>query len=405
MMGLKQIKELRRESHSRQLLEGETPVILIVDDDPTLRTMLVHVLKEDGYRVVEADSGLQAIEVAASEAPHLILMDAIMVGMTGFEATRVILEAAAEESPLIMMVTGLDDDSSVTKAYDAGATDYITKPIHWAVLRNRITHLVQSLQTSSYRKVAETRLRNASKMETIGKLTGGIAHDFNNILSSIIGYTELARMVHPGVEDKLGGYLHEVEQSGTRAKRLIQQMMTFCRGDTIEPKFIDAKEGIYNVVKMLRATLPSSIEIKLDLDDEVPQLYADFIQLEQALMNLCVNARDAIGESGEITIDVHQVDVNQSYCASCHEWVDGPHLDITVSDNGSGIDASVKKDLFVPFISTKKSTSGTGLGLSVVDGILHGHNGHILVDSEKGAGTTFHLLFPLVSEEGIAEVG
>ncbi len=377
-------------------------MVLVVDDDATLLTMLEHILTEDGYRVLPAGNGQQAVELAASESPHLILMDGIMDGMTGFEASQRILEAAGDEKPMIVMVTGLNDDSSVTRAYEAGAIDYITKPIHWAVLRNRVTHLVQSLQTSSYRKVAEARLRNANKMETVGKLTGGIAHDFNNILSSIIGYTELSRMVHPANDDKLGQYLNEIEQSGTRAKKLIQQMLTFCRGDTIQPQFIDASEAVHNVVKMLWATLPSSIEFTLELDAEMPKLYADFLQLEQALMNLCVNARDAMGEAGEITITARSVKLEHNYCASCHEWVEGEYLEIAVNDNGPGIESGVKKDLFVPFISTKKATSGTGLGLSVVDGIMHEHKGHILLDSEEGEGTTFRLLFPLVSEEAVA---
>jgi signal transduction histidine kinase len=134
----------------------------------------------------------------------------------------------------------------------------------------------------------------------------------------------------------------------------------------------------------------------------VPKLYADFLQLEQALMNLCVNARDAMGEVGEIRISARSVNLSHSYCASCHEWVEGEFLEIAVSDSGPGIDEAVRKDLFVPFISTKKATSGTGLGLSVVDGIMHEHKGHIMVDSELGRGSTFRLLFPLV-REGQAE--
>ena len=401
MTASEQLCKLQVQCSHQLLLEGETPVVLVVDDDVTLLSMLVHILTEDGYRVLQARSAQEAIDIAAIERPHLILMDAIMDGMTGFEASQQILMNSGDEKPMIVMVTGLNDDSSVSRAYEAGAIDYITKPIHWAVLRNRISHLVQSLQTSSYRKLAEARVRNANKMETVGKLTGGIAHDFNNILSSIIGYTELSRIVHPANDDKLGEYLGAIEQSGQRAKKLIQQMLTFCRGDTIKPQFIDAGEAVHNVVKMLWATLPSSIEFKLELSDDMPRLYVDFLQLEQALMNLCVNARDAMGEVGEIIITARRRNVGHNYCASCHEWVEGEYLEIAVTDSGPGIDASVKKDLFVPFISTKKATSGTGLGLSVVDGIVHEHKGHIMVESELGKGATFCLLFPIVHEEDV----
>ena len=398
MTALKQLGYIPGQDSHRLLMDGEQAVVLVVDDDVTLLTMLEHVLTEDGYRVLLASSGPQAIEVAAAENPNLILMDAIMEGMTGFEASLQIHEAAGEDKPMIVMVTGLNDDSSVSRAYEAGAIDYITKPIHWSVLRNRVRHLVQSLQTSSYRKVAEARVRNANKMETVGKLTGGIAHDFNNILSSIIGYTELSRIVHPANDDKLGQYLTAIEQSGLRAKKLIQQMLTFCRGDLIEPKFIDVKEAIEGITLMLRPTLPSGIVITLDIDAGQPKLFADFMQLEQALMNLFVNARDAIGPTGEITVSTRSVSHTSSYCSSCHEWIEGDYLEIAVSDNGSGVDDVIKKELFVPFISTKKATSGTGLGLSVVDGIVHEHKGHILVESEADKGTTFRLLFPLVSE-------
>ena len=401
---LEQLSHIPGQGNHRLLLEDETPVVLVVDDDITLLTMLEHVLTEDGCRVLQAYNGPQAVELAASESPNLILMDAMMEGMTGFEASQQILEEAGEEKPMIVMVTGLNDDSSVARAYDAGAIDYITKPIHWSVLRNRIRHLVQSLQTSSYRKVAEARVRNANKMETVGKLTGGIAHDFNNILSSIIGYTELSRIAHPANDDKLGQYLNAIEQSGLRAKKLIQQMLTFCRGDSIVPKLIDVNEAVQGVTSMLRPTLPGGIEITFDIDAALPKLFADFLQLEQALMNLFVNARDAIGKTGEIKVSARSVHHSNNYCASCHEWVEGEYLEIAVSDNGSGIDESVKKDLFVPFISTKKATSGTGLGLSVVDGIMHEHHGHIIVESEQGKGTTFRLLFPVVSEGAVTKV-
>lgn len=373
-------------------------MVLVVDDDTTLLTMFNHVLSEDGFRVLNAKSGQEAVEIASRDQPHLILMDAVMDDMNGFEATQQILSNAGEEQPMVVMVTGLNDDTSVTRAYNAGAIDYITKPIHWSVLRNRLTHLVQSMQTSSYRQMVEARVRNANKMETVGKLTGGIAHDFNNILSSIIGYTELSKIIHPSNDDKLGEYLSAIEQSGHRAKKLIQQMLTFCRGDTIQPTFIDAKEAVQGVVKMLWATLPSSIEFKLQISDDLPKLYADFLQLEQALMNLCVNARDAMGDHGTITISSHRTTIGHGFCASCHEMIEGDYLEIAVSDTGPGIDQEVKKDLFVPFISTKKATSGTGLGLSVVDGIMHEHKGHILAESEPGRGTTFRLLFPVVRE-------
>ena len=398
MTALEQLSHIPGQCSHRLLLEGETPVVLVVDDDVTLLTMLEHILTEDGYRVLLAGNGPQAIELAASEAPHLILMDAMMNGMTGFEASQKILEEAGDEKPMIVMVTGLNDDSSVTRAYEAGAIDYITKPIHWSVLRNRVRHLMQSLQTSSYRKVAEARDRSANKMETVGKLTGGIAHDFNNILSSIIGYTELSRIVHPANDDKLGQYLTVIEQSGLRAKKLIQQMLTFCRGDSIEPKFIDVQQAVEGITSMLLPTLPKGIEISFNIDATLPKLFADFLQLEQALMNLFVNARDAIGTTGGISVTASKVSHSGNYCASCHEWIEGEYLEIAVSDNGMGIDESVKKELFVPFISTKKATSGTGLGLSVVDGIMHEHKGHILVESEEGKGTIFRLLFPVVSE-------
>ena len=398
MTALEQLSHIPGQCSHRLLLEGETPVVLVVDDDVTLLTMLEHILTEDGYRVLLAGNGPQAIELAASEAPHLILMDAMMNGMTGFEASQKILEESGDEKPMIVMVTGLNDDSSVNSAYEAGAIDYITKPIHWSVLRNRVRHLVQSLQTSSYRKVAEARDRSANKMETVGKLTGGIAHDFNNILSSIIGYTELSRIVHPANDDKLGQYLTVIEQSGLRAKKLIQQMLTFCRGDSIEPKFIDVQQAVEGITSMLLPTLPKGIEISFNIDAALPKLFADFLQLEQALMNLFVNARDAIGTTGVISVTTRKVSHSSNYCASCHEWIEGEYLEIAVSDNGMGIDESVKKELFVPFISTKKATSGTGLGLSVVDGIMHEHKGHILVESEEGKGTIFRLLFPVVSE-------
>ena len=242
----------------------------------------------------------------------------------------------------------------------------------------------------------EQQLFRSQKMEAIGQLTGGIAHDFNNILASILGYSTLAlRRCTNLDEPKLLEYLQEVIHGGERARDLIQQMMMYSRSVPSEATSQALQPLVENAIKMLRPMLPANIEIQAQLPAGIPEVQIDPAQFEQNIMNLCINARDAIDGGGSIEIELYRAGVKELECASCHGVLTGDFVVLSVKDSGSGIDESSTPLIFDPFYSTKEVGRGTGMGLSMVHGIMHNSGGHILLDSLPGMGTTLSLLFPV----------
>ena len=242
----------------------------------------------------------------------------------------------------------------------------------------------------------EKQLHQAQKMELIGHLTGGIAHDFNNILSAVFGYAELMQM-SPAVRvsNELAGYVQEVLQAGIRAKELVAQLLTFSHRREAASEAIHVTPIVKEVARLLRSTMPSTISIECELSTDMPEVLISPVQLHQVLMNLGVNARDAITGNGAITIRTGQNGPHGSHiCASCHQRFSGPHLTISVHDSGSGIPPENLLRIFDPFFSTKDVGRGSGLGLSVLHGIVHSANGHITVATEPGRGTEFRIHLP-----------
>ena len=247
----------------------------------------------------------------------------------------------------------------------------------------------------------ERQLQKSQKMEAIGQLTAGIAHDFNNILASINGFTDLALTRCVNDEDnKLAGYLGQIYKAGERARALIQQMMAYNRAVTTDGVALDPRPLIKETVKLLRSTLPASIQLSFDFPvNEKILIKVEPVQLQQLLMNLCVNARDAMEGVGHLELNLQISSYHQAECHSCHNPINGEYVVLSVADTGSGMSQKVLDHLFEPFFTTKDVGEGTGLGLSVVHGIVHEHHGHVRVKSEVGKGTVFYLLFPLLVEE------
>jgi len=245
----------------------------------------------------------------------------------------------------------------------------------------------------------ELQLLQAQKMEALGQLTGGIAHDFNNILASILGYTDLAQSLNPPVDmNKLHDYLQQVYRAGERARDLIAQMLTFSRRSTTgELTAVPLVPVVKEASKMLRPMLSKSISLDV-INNVKPEqtVNSDPVQLHQLIVNLCVNARDAIGDKGKIEIEINKLSVEDKVCSSCHQPFSGDYVCIEVRDNGSGMDPEVVSQIFEPFFTTKDVGKGTGMGLSTVHGIVHNHEGHIGVHSRPGNGTEFDIYLPAV---------
>ncbi len=242
----------------------------------------------------------------------------------------------------------------------------------------------------------EGRLRQAQKMEAIGQLTGGIAHDFNNILASIIGNIELAADRPASHNDaKVSNYLARAHRSCERARDLIQQMLLFSRGRRGDPRVVEFATMLPETVKLLRSTLPSSLELRAQVEPDTPSVLIDPVQVDQVLMNLCINARDATSASGHISIGVRGLTAHGLVCSACRNAATGRFVEVSVSDNGAGMKPEVLERIFEPFFTTKEIGKGTGMGLATVHGIVHESGGHVMVDSAPGRGTTFRVLLPM----------
>ena len=241
----------------------------------------------------------------------------------------------------------------------------------------------------------EAQLRQAQKMEAIGHLTGGIAHDFNNILQGIMGNLALASERQAELKDaQLGKYLDRAQHSARRARELIAQMLTFSRGQRGKRSPVALPELVRDACKLLRSTLPSTIDLRLSLEDALPPLDLDPVQVEQVVLNLCINARDAMRGTGAIRIGLRHHERIHAVCASCRQRVDGSYIELSVRDTGPGITPDVMERMFEPFFSTKDVGRGSGMGLSLAHGIVHEHGGHILVDSLPNERTKFRVLLP-----------
>ncbi len=261
--------------------------------------------------------------------------------------------------------------------------------------------ITERKQLEEDRSRVEAQLRQAQKMEALGTLAGGIAHDFNNILAIILGFTELAKW-KLDKESPVAGKLDEVTKAAERAKELVKQILAFSRAS--EQKKMPVQPGLIvkEALQMLRPSLPSTIEIKTDVLSKAAVL-ADSTQLHQVLMNLCTNAAYAMQDRGGV-LEIRLTDVHlDPESVRLHQGLNpGPHVELTVKDSGQGIDPSILDRIFDPFFTTKEQGAGTGLGLSVVHGIVKSHGGTIAAESLPGAGTTFHVFFPAI--EAAAEL-
>jgi signal transduction histidine kinase/ActR/RegA family two-component response regulator len=245
----------------------------------------------------------------------------------------------------------------------------------------------------------EAQLRQSQKLEAVGLLAGGVAHDFNNLLSVIQNYTEF---VHEALDptDPSREDLEEVLAAGERGTSLVRQLLTFSRREVVRPQVLDLNYLIAEMKKMLQTTVTAAVSVTLDLEDNLEPVELDPAQIQQILMNLTVNARDAMPNGGSLIVTTENVIVDDSFELEegCRP---GPHVSLSVSDTGEGMTDEVRARIFEPFYTTKHRESGTGLGLATVYGIVRQAKGHVAVDSEPGIGTTFRIYLPVALESEV----
>ena len=356
---------------------------------------------EERYRrIVEtANEGIWLVDVAG----HISFANPKLLEMLGRASGDVLGRPLAEflgEGGRLHRDDGSDLWVAVSSAPIADADGAPTGVLGMA------TDITERRQSRAKRETLEAQLRESQKMEAIGTLAGGIAHDFNNILAAILGNVALTRQ-HLGRDAAAAGTLDQIERAGVRARSLVQKILAFSRMQPHAPVTQALRPLVEDAMPMLRSTLPTQVELRTVLAADTLLVDADAIHVEQILMNLCTNAWHAMqGRAGRITIGLERVDLSADAAKAIGELQPGGHAHLWVADTGTGMPEATRARVFEPFFTTKPVGAGTGLGLSVVHGIVVAHHGAIVVESYLGRGTTFDLYFPLRTGEptAVAEV-
>jgi PAS domain S-box-containing protein len=394
--------------------KGEPEKLVIVNRDTTERKKSEEALRrsETGFRSVIEDAPYGIFR--ATTTGHFLQVNPAFQKMLGYELREELLQRdlaseifrqAGEYQRMIEQLTRAEEFKDMEMEWKRKDGTPITarcsgrrrgggngSPAYFEVFAEDVTE----------KRVLERQLRMAQKMEAIGRLSGGIAHDFNNLLGVIIGYSALLKK-KLSESDVLYEHALEIEKAGQRAASLTKQLLAFSRQQVLTPAVLNLNSLASDMEKMLPRLLGEDIEVSLKLDPELGQVKADQGQIEQVIMNLAVNARDAMPTGGKLKIRTANVELDREYTRDHPGSKPGDYVMLTVTDTGTGMDPDTLLHIFEPFFTTKERGKGTGLGLATVYGVVKQSNGYIWVDSKPGAGTSFEVYLPRNAEQVLSD--
>ena len=365
---------------------------LIVEDSEDDAALIVRELERGGFDVTHSrvDSP-RAMNTALDSAKwDIVISDYSMPGFSGAEALK-ILRTRTSEIPFIYVSGTLGEDAAVA-ALKSGAQDYLVKG-NLGRLVTAIERELRDVEANRERKRLEAQVYQLRRFEAIGRLAGGISHDFNNVIGAILGFAELGQEElaedHPARKR-----FQKICDQAKRASGLTRQLLAFARRQVLQPQNLDVNRIVRETLSLLGTLLGENIHIELALLDDLAPAWADATQIEQVIMNLCLNARDAMPLGGRIAIRTQNFEIRAGDDLPHSYYRPGKYVLITVADTGTGMDREMLEHIFEPFFTTKEVGKGTGLGLATVYGIVKQHGGIIDVQSERGTGTEFRVYLP-----------
>jgi two-component system cell cycle sensor histidine kinase/response regulator CckA len=387
--------------------KGEPEKLIIVNRDLTERKRAAEALRrsEASARsmIVDAPYGIYRADMTG----NFIMVNSALETMLGYKSQEALLEAnlatniyryPAEHKKINELFLRDKRFKDVEVEWKRKDGTFITvRCSGWPAKGENSTYIEVFAEDVTERRVLERQLRMAQKMEAVGRLSGGIAHDFNNLLGVIIGYIQvMKRDINPG--NPSYEYAEEIEKASQRAVSLTRQLLAFSRQQVLEPTILNLNTLVSDMEKMLPRLIGEDIHLNLNLDPAIGQVKADSGQVEQVVMNLAVNARDAMPDGGKLTIQTANVDLDAAFAREHQGSIPGQYVMLAVTDTGTGMDPETQAQIFEPFFTTKDRDKGTGLGLATVYGVVKQSNGYIAVDSKVGEGASFKIYLPRIEQ-------
>jgi two-component system cell cycle sensor histidine kinase/response regulator CckA len=379
-----------------------TPLrVLMIEDSEADSELVLRLLRKGGYQVESrrVDSARALAVCLDGPSWDIVISDYSMPGFSGTAALAMIREKGLD--PPFIFVSGTIGEEAAVGAMRMGAQDYIMKD-HMARLLPAIQRELRQAAVRNEGKQIELRIRQLEKFEALGKMAGGIAHDFNNVITAIMGWAELGgRDALP--ESPSAESFRQIEQQTIRAAGLTRQLLAYARRRLLEPTSIDLNHVVGEAGDFLQQLVGEQIRMTLLLASDLSAICADAGQIERALVNLCVNARDAMPDGGSLTVETRNVLFEPGDRRLPPDSTPGPYVILSVADTGVGMDAATIEHIFDPFFTTKEVGKGTGLGLSTTLGIVKQHGGFIDVKSQPNCGAQFHMYLPAAEEKAQAQ--